>query len=187
MFSHTAWTVCYSGEITLCCPGLPESNFKAQIPIHLGHLFSSNPCPISPLFSFSFQKIQNFYSVPVKMSNSLVSLCSFSVDEEGRHMLGRQLLYHWVTWEAHTVHDRTVVSDFFTLRHSLICSMSSEGRVKSSAFEHSAASWELDKNCSSGLRGQSESRGLGLGTKGTSKKWAQTPRAPFYLNIFASS
>ena len=70
---------------SLCCPGLPESNFKAHIPIHLGHLFSANPCPISPLFSFSFQKIQNFYSVPVKMSNSLVSLCSFSVDEEGGH------------------------------------------------------------------------------------------------------
>ena len=101
--------------------------------------------------------------------------------------LGRQLLYHWVTWEAHTVYNRTVFSDFFTLRHLLICSMSSKDRVKSSAFKHSAASWEPDKNWSSGLWGQSESRRLGLGTKGTSKKWAQTSHAPFYLNIFASS
>ena len=29
--------------------------------------------------------------------------------------LGRQLLYHWVTWEAHTVYNRTVFSDFFYL------------------------------------------------------------------------
>ena len=86
-------------------------------------------------------------------------------DQTQVSMLGRQLLYHWVTWEAHTVHNRTVFSDFFTLRHLLICSLSSEGRVKSSAFEHSAASWELDKHCSSGLRRHSESRGLGLGTK----------------------